>query len=118
MTLSDKIAQAIMTFEGYFQGSVSWQNHNPGNLKFRNQPNNLGKDNQGHAIFKTFEDGYDALLSLINGWYKGTSVSIYNPDMTLQQIFSKYAEGNSKEYADYVAFRLGVKPTTKLKDLK
>lgn len=118
MTLSDKIAQAIMTFEGYFIGSVSWQNHNPGNLKYRNQPKTIGKDNQGHAIFNTFEDGYNALLTLINGWYRGSKSDIYNPEMTLQQIFSRYAEGNSKEYADYVALRLGVKPTIKLKDLK
>ena len=118
MTLADKLAQSIMTFEGYYLGSVSYQNHNPGNLKYRAQQGTIGKDGMGHAIFLTFEDGYNALISLIEGWYRGGRNDIYRPDMTLLQIFSKYAEGNSKEYADYVADRLGVTPSTKLKDLR
>lgn len=114
---ADRIAQAIMSFEGYFQGSRSFVNHNPGNLKYNRQPGAYNKDPDGHAVFISFEDGYVALINLIKGWWRGKSTDTYHPDMTLEQVFAKYAEGNSKEYAKFVAWRLGVEPTTKLKDL-
>jgi hypothetical protein len=43
--------------------------------------------------------------------------SIYNPGMSLYQVFAKYAEGNSTQYAEFVANRLGVDPRTSLQDI-
>ena len=114
-TFYDRMAKAIMEFEGYFEGSISYQNNNPGNLKFRGQAGSTGADSQGHAIFTTFQDGYRALINQIRLMFGGSS--IYNPTMSLYQVFSKYAEGNSREYAEFVAGRLGVSPQASLQEI-
>ena len=113
----NKIAQAIMGFEGYFEGSVSFRNHNPGNLKYLKQPGTIGKDDLGFAVFDTFESGYRALYKLISGWYKGTNNDTYHPDMTIYEVFQRYSTTDSKPYAEYVAKQIGVAPTTKLRDI-
>ncbi len=115
-TIYDKIAQAIMEFEGYFEGSVSFRNNNPGNLKYLHQTGSIGVDSQGHAIFETFQDGWNALTRQVMLMFTGRS-TIYQPSMTLYEVFKKYAEGNSVEYAQFVATRLGVTPETKLQEL-
>lgn len=112
----ENMARAIMDFEGYFGGSVSERNNNPGNLKNAGQAGVIGQDSQGHAIFESFEAGWNALINQLTIAFDGRS-RIYNPDMTLFEFFSKYAEANSTEYADYVANRLGVSPETKLRQL-
>jgi hypothetical protein len=115
-TLYDRMAKAIMEFEGYFEGSVSWKNNNPGNLKYAGQASATGADSQGHAIFPTFQDGYRALINQIRRMFQGYG-SIYKPTMTLYQTFSRYAEGNSRQYAEFVASRLGVSPDSTLQDI-
>ena len=109
------IAKAIMDFEGYSPGSVSYRNNNPGNLKNVGQLNVVGTDNQGHAIFPTFQDGWNALIKQVTLMF-GQS-SLYNPDMSLYQIFNRYAEANGNSYAQFVARRLGVTPETRLREL-
>jgi hypothetical protein len=42
---------------------------------------------------------------------------VYKKDMSITKVFSIYAEGNSSQYAIFVASRLDVTPDTKLKDL-
>lgn len=115
-TLYDRMAKAIMEFEGYFEGSLSWKNKNPGNLKNVGQIGVIGTDSQGHAIFGTFEEGYAALINQIRRMFQGYG-SLYQPTMTLYQVFSKYAEGNSREYAQFVASRLGVSPDNTLEEI-
>lgn len=115
-TLYDRMAQAIMEFEGYFQGSVSYKNNNPGNLKFRGQAGATGADSQGHAIFSTFEEGYNALVNQVRIMFTAGG-SLYNPGMTLYQVFAKYAEANSVPYAQFVASRLGVSPDNTLQEI-
>jgi len=115
-TLYDRMAKAIMEFEGYFEGSVSYKNKNPGNLKNVGQAGAIGTDNQGHAIFGTFEDGYQALINQIRRMFQGYG-TIYQPSMSLYQVFSKYAEGNSRQYAEFVAARLGVSPENTLEQI-
>jgi hypothetical protein len=51
---------AIQSFEGWFPGSVSYRNKNPGNLKYTGQRKAIGRDAQNHAIFASYKDGYDA----------------------------------------------------------
>jgi hypothetical protein len=110
------MAQAIMEFEGYFEGSVSFRNNNPGNLKYRKQAGSTGADSHGHAIFTTFQEGYAALINQIRMMFSGQS-AIYQPGMSLYQVFAKYAEGNSLEYAQFVASRLGVSPDNTLQEI-
>lgn len=115
-TIYDNIAQAIMEFEGYFVGSISYKNNNPGNLKFVGQLNATGQDQFGHAIFPTFQDGYNALINQIRRMLNGMS-SLYPQAETLTQAMNTYAAANGNEYAAFIAQRIGVDPNVTLADL-
>ena len=110
-----EMARAIQSFEGWSERSISQLNNNPGNLKFAGQPGAVSKDGQGHAIFDSYASGWLALLNQIRIAVDGTS-RIYNPDMSFYDFFSKYAEKNSSDYANYVAGRLGVSPQATLRE--
>jgi len=109
----EEMAKAIMDFEGYSQGSVSQRNNNPGNLKAMGQAGSVGTDNQGHAIFDSFESGWNALVNQLKMAFENRS-AVYTSNDTLYDFFGKYAEANSKEYAEYVAARLSTSPHTTL----
>lgn len=115
-TIYDNIAQAIMRFEGYFQGSLSYKNNNPGNLKFAGQFNATGQDANGFAIFPTFQDGYNALITQIRRMLNGTS-SLYPPTMTLVQAFNRYSTTSQNVYGNFVANEIGVEPNITLQQL-
>jgi hypothetical protein len=115
-SIVEKIAYAIKSFEGWFEGSVSQRNNNPGNLKYVGQFGAVGADDEGHAIFDTFANGWNALKNQIRIAFTGQS-HVYSPDDTFYTFFAKYAEGNARQYAEYVAEKLGVSPETKLGDL-
>ena len=110
-----KMADAIQTFEGWNLGSVSYNNNNPGNLKFANQPFAVLGD-RGFAHFNTYQHGYNALINLLTNAFMGKS-SIYSPTMSLYDFFAIYSEDNQAAYAEYVASQLGVDPNTELQDL-
>jgi hypothetical protein len=110
------MAFAIMEWEGYRKGSVSYYNNNPGNIKAAKQPGLIGQDSEGHGKFLTFQDGWDALINQLTMMGDGRS-QVYNAEMTLFDVFAKYAEANAKPYAEFVAKRLGVMPITRLKHL-
>ncbi len=118
----EKMALAIMNFEGYYQGSRSQRNNNPGNIRWSssNFPSWMkgatGIDETGHVIFNSFESGWNALISLLKMMFNNTS-SIYNSGMTLYQVFQKYAEGNQKSYAESVARALGVSASSTLEEI-
>jgi len=109
----EEMAKAIMDFEGYSQGSVSQRNNNPGNLKAMGQAGSVGTDSQGHAIFDTFESGWNALVNQLKMAFEDRS-NVYTSDDTLYDFFGRYAEANSKQYAEYVAARLSISPHTTL----
>jgi hypothetical protein len=111
------MALAIMNFEGYYPGSLSVKNNNPGNLKYAGQSGAVGQDSQGHAIFNTFEDGWNALINQLKMAFYNTS-KVYNSGMTLYQFFQRYAEGNQEAYARYVASQIGVPPDYTLDNIK
>lgn len=115
-TIYDNIAQAIMRFEGYFKGSTSYINNNPGNLKYAGQPAASGQDARGFAIFPTFQDGYSALIAQVKAMLNG-SHSLYPSSMTLVQAFNRYSTTSQNTYGNFVAEQLGVSPDITLAEL-
>lgn len=109
----EKMAKAIMDFEGWDINSVSVRNNNPGNLKNVGQAGAIGTDSQGHAIFDSFELGWNALINQLKLAFDNRS-AVYKSTDTLYDFFGKYAEANSKPYAEYVARQLGVNPNATL----
>jgi hypothetical protein len=111
------MADAIQVFEGYYPGSIAYNNNNPGNLKFANQPYAVAEDEYGHAIFDSYEHGWNALINQLNAIFQNKYPGLYTIDMTIYDMFAKWATGNSSEYAEFVASKLGVSPDTQLKNL-
>jgi hypothetical protein len=115
-----KMAEAIKRHEGWFPGSRSRRNHNPGNFKFVSQYKAIGKDAQGFAIFPDDETGWQHLLKVIHNACSGKSV-MYPPTMSLYQYFEKYAPSSDKNdprrYAEVVAEACGVSPYTIIREL-
>jgi hypothetical protein len=112
----DRMAKAIQQFEGWHEGSVSWRNNNPGNIKDTHFPGTVGHDDEGHAIFDSFASGWNALVRKLENAFYGKS-TVYLPTFSLYEFFRKWAEGNSREYAEFVATALGVTPETTLAEL-
>lgn len=109
-------ASAIKNFEGWYPGSRAYRNNNPGNLKFAGQKGTTGQDEQGHAIFGTYSQGWDALINQLTIAANGKS-KIYKPTDTLLQFFQKYAEKNWTEEAESVSRELKVSVGIAIKDL-
>ena len=112
--------EATQEHEGWFPGSRSWRNKNPGNIKNIGQAKAIGKDDKGFCVFATYADGY---MELRNMFVRActTGSSNYKPTMTLYEFYQKYAPdsdgNNSKQYAEVVAKKLGVSPSIQIKDL-
>lgn len=113
-------ALAIQSEEGYYppgysakfpDGSRSWRNNNPGNLRYVGQLNATGADRNGFAVFLNYDGGMSALVKMLTNAATGLS-KVYRPEMTLEQFFQVYApssDGNAPvRYAEHVASRLGV----------
>jgi hypothetical protein len=101
-----------MEFEGYSEGSTSFKNHNPGNLKWPGTEH----DENGHSIFTTFELGWTILIDQLHMALYGTS-HVYKPTDTLREFYHKYAEANSDNYAKFIADRFGVSPDARIEDI-
>ena len=126
--LLDKWADAIQSFEGWFpkgtngypNGSKSWRNNNPGNIRFIGQKRALRDDGTGFCVFASYADGRAELIDLLVRAATGKS-SIYKPDDTLLQFYEKYAptsDGNyPASYAQAVARMIGVSINSKIKDI-
>lgn len=116
----DLMCEAIKEFEGWFppsakhpNGSRSWRNKNPGNLRKANWSLAIGYDKDNFAIFKTKEDGMKTLKGMIKNAAIGKS-QVYKPTDSILTFFKKYApsvDGNHPaKYASYVALKMGVSP--------
>lgn len=114
------MAEAIKVHEGWYPGSRSYRNNNPGNIRFIGQARAIGGDAGGYCIFKTYADGFAALVELLTNAATGKS-KVYTPNMSVLDFFKKYApsaDNNSPEtYADFVAKKIGVPVSTKIKNL-
>lgn len=98
------VANEIQQLEGWFSGSVSQTNNNPGNLMYAGQPGATGQTSAGFAVFPTYQAGYQALLNQI-----GLDAS---RGLTIAQFAQKYApaqDGNDPtSYAAQIAAATGL----------
>lgn len=76
---------AIQTAEGWFPGSRSYRNNNPGNLRYAGQAGATGADDSGFAIFDSYDDGFAALINQLQ------LDASRNPNWTLQDFVNNYA---------------------------
>jgi len=107
------IAGVIQQQEGYYPGTLAYQNNNPGNLIYAGQ-SGATQGAGGFAKFSTYQDGLNALnnqLQLYAG--RGLTISgmmnVYAP--------ATQAGNNPTLYASRIAGALGVSPDTRLLDL-
>lgn len=121
----ERWAEAIKVFEGWFgpgtpgyaNGSKSYRNNNPGNLRWSPYEDySIG----GFSHFVDYKTGFKGLIHQLEISVDNRS-SVYNADMTLNQFFSIYAPSSDNNYpltyASSVAQQLGVEPTITIKDL-
>lgn len=117
----DSLCNAIKVYEGWFEGSRSFRNNNPGNCKFSPvgylpKYGEVKRDKDNFAIFSSYEIGWEYLQNLVKEKCKK------HPDWNLVSFFKEYAPdndgNNSTNYASWVAKRMGVSPFTfKLREL-
>jgi len=113
-----KFGEAIKKHEGWFAGSRSFRNNNPGNLRW--SPSQEGM-RDGFAFFNTYEEGWKALLHDLRIKFSGQSITAVRADSTILHFFQVYApsgdNNNPKIYAEFVAGQFGVPISTRLCDL-
>lgn len=118
--LIEKWAEGIQKFEGWFKGSRSYRNNNPGNIRYIGQKRAIGEDDKNFCIFKTYADGRQELIEMLLRAAEGRS-RVYKPTMTLLDFFKTYApssDNNHPEtYAAAVAKMIGVSIGTQIKEL-
>lgn len=112
------MADAIQGFEGWFPGSRSYRNNNPGNLKYTAWTHGqgaTGQDSTGFAVFPNYETGRAALTSLLMLRVR------QHPEWTILDLFNSYAPPSDNnptaQYAATVAKKAGVTADTKLGEL-
>jgi hypothetical protein len=113
--LLNTMCLAIQKHEGWFPGSRSQRNNNPGNLVYVGQPNATKEKDGRFAVFPSYEAGFNALKQMILNAASGKS-KVYKPTMNLYQFFGTYAPdndgNNSRHYAEVVALQMDVNPET------
>lgn len=106
----DELCYAIRDYEGK-PGDLNYKNNNPGNLRSVQGP---------FLKFKTMEAGMNALRDYIRRVVTGKHRA-YKSDCTLLDFFKVYAPSSDNNYPDkyakYIASRLKVDISTRVKDL-
>jgi hypothetical protein len=94
MNSIEALADCIMSFEGYNppwrgykNGSPSWRNRNPGNL--RTSPYSNAQDDKGYCIFGSLSTGFEALVFDLKAKFNGSHG--LTQQNTLHDLFSIYA---------------------------
>src|SRR3990167_7908202 len=112
------MAKAMKQFEDYVpkggafrngtpapNGSISWRNKNPGNLKLgsytRDFVGRIGTDSSNHIIFDNYENGWNALEGFLKNACNGKYAK-YRADGSIKQFFTVYQEASADIYASYV----------------
>lgn len=112
------LAQTIQTQEGFYPGSIAYQNNNPGNLIYVGQPG-ATQGAGGFASFDSYQDGLNALYGQLNLYATGACGACGGQPLTIQQMANIYApagqgSNNPTVYANNMAAALGVSPDTLL----
>ena len=112
------LAQAIQTQEGYYPGSLAYQNNNPGNLIYVGQAG-ATPGAGGFADFTNYQAGLNALYNQLNLYATGACAACGGQPLTIQQMADIYApagQGSNDPtvYAQNMANALGVSPDTLL----
>ena len=105
-----KFCKAIEKFEKYEPGTASFRRNNPGNIKSRNGQ---------FIVFKTYDEGFNALLDYWKRAATGKHAA-YKPTMTIKQAIGVYAPDGEKivnNYSSFVALKAGLSPSSPLTDL-
>ena len=84
--------------------ACSWMNVKTPNGKPNYWKGQRGIDSQGHAIWEAPEYSLRAGALTLRSYYKRHGIK------TVRGIVERYSTSNHKDYADYVAKRLGVSP--------
>lgn len=117
-----KWAEAIKKHEGWFIGSRSYRNLNPGNFRYTNYIRSLGaigSDDGNYSIFPTYEKGWQALLQFLRDAqanrlysYREYARAQGHSVPTLRDFFHVYAPSSDSNdpdhYAKTVASYIGV----------
>lgn len=112
----DIIALTIQQVEGYYPGSLAYDNNNPGNLVYTQYyAQNYGaiQGRGGYAKFPDYDTGYAALQHQIQ--------VDAGRGLTISEMMYKWlgygTGGDYQSYAATVAENLGVSPYTKVADV-
>src|SRR5580698_9753458 len=109
----EALADCIMQFEGwktpsnpfFKDGSTSWRNRNPGNL--RESIIAHTKDERNYCVFATLASGWNALVYDLNVKITGQSSHGLTKQSTLHDLISIYApaldNNNPTQYSDQIA---------------
>jgi len=106
----EAMADAIQHHEGWWPGSCSYRNRNPGNLR----PYAPGQavDARGYRVFDTLLDGYAALKADLTAKVLGHTKHNLSETSTLDDLFDVYAPradyNDPNSYAEDVAHWLTV----------
>lgn len=118
-----QFAKAIELHEGYYKGSRSYRNNNPGNLRYTAYTASLGakaKDTGSFCIFRSYNEGFEALRGFLRDACTN-KLRAYKGTMTLYDFFNVYApaadKNNPKRYADFVATYLNISAETQIETL-
>ncbi len=117
-TLLKKFCSAIKDYEGYFIGSRSYRNCNPGNIKcsqpfeksLAHELGAIGQDADNFAKFKNFDAGFQALKDFVTLACMNKLKAYKN--VSILEFFNIYApssdNNNPNSYASYVAKKVGL----------
>lgn len=116
--LVSQMAAAIQQEEGWYPGSISYQNNNPGNLI--SGPGQTGT-NGGFAVFPDYATGLAALDNQIQlNINRGLSTNqFFAGEPGVYAGYASAAAGNNPaSYATYVSQQLGIDPDTPLNQVQ
>jgi hypothetical protein len=98
----NSISAAIQEHEGYYSGSRSYRNNNPGNLRYVGQ---LGasSDPDGFAVFGSYAAGLQALKNQITLDATRGSDAAGRPVATVGDLITSWAPPSENDTGSYVA---------------
>ena len=116
MTPLQTWATAIQSAEGWYPGSRSYINNNPGNISHAaavqlSMPGLVGQDSAGFAKFDDYLDGFDGLEQYLT-YACSTNWALYPAGTTFLQFTNLYAGNPPAGYINSIATALGINTNT------